>query len=110
MSRYRNRRTALNDDQFYQEVLEERGMSKIQQYTTPAFTRPTDELLDSIKYVKYIWTVGDRYWRIAERQYGDKSLWFIIARFNNKPTEAHIQPGDLIKIPTDVRLAMEVLG
>ena len=110
MSRYRSRPSAVNEDQLYQEVLEERGVTKITQFVTPEFSRPTDEMLNKLPYKKYVWTVGDRYWRIAQREYGDRNLWYLIARFNNKPTEAHVQPGDLIKIPTNVRAALEVLG
>jgi nucleoid-associated protein YgaU len=110
MSRYSNRPNAINQDQLYEDVFEERGVSSINQFVTPEFSRPSQEVLDSMSYKKYVWTVGDRYWRIAQRQYGDRSLWYIIARFNNKPTEAHIQPGDLIKIPTNVRMAVEVLS
>jgi nucleoid-associated protein YgaU len=110
MSRYRNRPNAINRDQLYEEMFEERGVTKINQFVTPELSNPSQEVLDSLPYRKYVWTVGDRYWRLAQLQYGDRNLWYIIARFNNKPTEGHIQPGDLIKIPTDVRRTLEVLG
>lgn len=109
MSRYGNRIIAINDDDKYYEVHRKRGVKKIRQYTTPTLRRPTQEQLDSISCTKYIWTVGDRFWRLAEKHYGDKSLWWIIARFNNKPTEGHVSPGDEIKIPKDIIQAREVL-
>tara|TARA_Y100000593_G_C4300706_1_gene333205 strand:- start:764 stop:1096 length:333 start_codon:yes stop_codon:yes gene_type:complete len=110
MSRYSNRIVATNDDDMYKETLEERGVKRIVQYTTPTLKRPTDAQLNKIRYKKYYWTIGDRFWRIAEREYGDKSLWWIIARFNNKPTEGHMEPGGELKIPTDIILAREYLS
>tara|TARA_Y100000034_G_C6811321_1_gene364616 strand:- start:357 stop:689 length:333 start_codon:yes stop_codon:yes gene_type:complete len=109
MSRYSNRIVAVNGDDKYQETLEERGVKQITQYTTPTFRRITDEQLNKLRYKKYVWTVGDRFWRLAQINYDDKSLWWVIARFNNKPTEAHISPGDEIKIPTDIIMARELL-
>ena len=60
-------------------------------------TAPTQERLDLIKYDTYYWTAGDRYWKLAEQYYGHRNYWYIIARFNNKPTEAHIDIGEEIK-------------
>ena len=109
MSRYSGRGRATNDDDRYKEVLEKRGVKRIVQYTTPTLERPTEQQLSKIRYKKYNWTIGDRFWRIAEREYGDKSLWWIVARFNNKPTEGHLSPGEEIKIPLDIILAKEYL-
>jgi len=46
--------------------------------------------------------VGDRYFKLAHRFYGDSKLWWVIAWFNKKPTESHVDVGDLILIPTDL--------
>jgi len=110
MSRYSNRPVAINNDQIYGDILDKRGVKKIGQYTTPTFKRPTDEQLKKIRYKKYFWSVGDRFWRIAQKTYGDRRLWWVIARFNNVPTEGHLSPGDEIKIPTDILVAREMLG
>ena len=109
MSRYSSRTVATNDDDRYKEVLEKRGVTRIVQYTTPTFRRSTDAQLAKIQYKSYSWTVGDRFWRLAEREYGDRTLWWLIARFNNVPTEGHIAPGQEIKIPLNVILARELL-
>ena len=110
MSRYSKRMIVKNQEEMYSEVLEKRGVKFITQYTTPTFKRLTDEQINSIPYEKYVWTVGDRFWRIAQTRYNDRKLWWIIARFNNKPTEGHVSPGDEIKIPTDILKARELLG
>ncbi len=110
MSRYDSRNMGVNREESYNKVFKERGVKRITQYTTPTEPRPTQRELDKIKYSVYTWSAGDRYWRLAERMYGDKNLWVIIAKFNNKPTEAHIKVGDEIKIPTDMALATQILG
>jgi len=108
--RNKRRSIATNADQMYNKVFKKKGVKSIIQYSTPVFRRPTQDKLDSISYQPYIWTAGDRYWRLADKFYGDRNYWYIIARFNNKPTEAHIKVGDEIRIPTDLGKAIEVLG
>mgnify|MGYP003344114216 CR=1 FL=1 len=38
--------------------------------------------------------------KLADEYYGDSRDWWIIAKYNLKPTEAHIQIGDIIEIIT----------
>ena len=45
------------------------------------------------------WQTGDRLEKIASQAYGDGSYWWIIARYNNKPTDAHYAVGDQVLIP-----------
>ena len=110
MSRYSNRLVAVNDKEQYKKLLDERGVKNIQYYVTPQFKRLTEEQVDSISYTRHVWTVGDRFWKLAEMHYNNKNLWWVIARFNNKPTEGLITPGDEIRIPTDLTLARELLA
>ena len=65
--------------------------------------------MQEIPCVSHYWVVGDRYFKLAQRYYNDHKLWYIIALYNRKPTESQIEPGEEIKIPTDVVLAMELL-
>ena len=48
--------------------------------------------------------------KLSQQYYGDQQYWYIIARFNNKPTEANIKDGEVLKIPTNLQQAIEVLG
>ncbi len=111
MSKRNKRRSlATNAERMYERVFKKKGVRSIVQYTTPTFKNPTDDLLDTIKYETYVWSVGDRFWRLADKFYGDKNYWYIIARFNRKPTEAHVKVGDEIRIPINLGQAIEVLG
>ena len=109
-SRYKNRRLATNSERMYDKVFKKKGVKSIIQYPTPVFKRPTQEKLDSLICQSYLWTAGDRYWALADKFYGDRNYWDIIARYNNKPTEAHISEGEEIKIPLNLGQAIEVLG
>lgn len=109
-SRYKRRKIATNSEQMYDKVFKKKGVKSIVQYPTPVFKKPTQEKLDTIRFQSYIWSAGDRYWTLADKFYGDRNYWYIIARFNNKPTEAHISEGEEIKIPLNLGQAIEVLG
>ena len=52
---------------------------------------------------------GDSFWKLANQYYGDPKYWYIIARFNNAPTEASISIGDQIRIPISLSLALQVV-
>ena len=108
--RYRKRSFATNKEQSYDRVFRERGVNNITQYTTPVTPRPNEDQLSQIKYYEYAWSIGDRFWKLADSIYGDKDLWYIIARFNEVPTEAHLKPGQIIRIPKDASLAKKILG
>jgi nucleoid-associated protein YgaU len=46
--------------------------------------------------------LGDRYWKLASRYYGDPKLWWAIAWYNQRPTEAHLKAGTKIFIPQPI--------
>ena len=109
MSRYDSRVKATNNHEMYEKLFEKRDVKQILQYTTPILQYPNDETLDRVQTVDHVWSQGDRFWRLASKQYGDPSLWWVIAQFNKKPTEGHLAPGDTIKIPLDLGVILGVL-
>lgn len=110
MSRYNGRRRGLNDEEMYEDILSRRGVNEIVQYTTPKFKQILEEDRLRVKTVEYVWRAGDKFWRLASQNYGDASLWWVIAQFNNKPTEHHLSPGDVINLPIDLSVALGVLS
>jgi nucleoid-associated protein YgaU len=110
MSRYKKRKIARNEIYKNDDIFINRGVEAVNQYTTPKFKNPTDEELLKIPYVSHYWVTGDRYFKLAQKYYNDSKLWYIIALFNKKPTEAQVELGDEIRIPTDIILAVEILG
>jgi hypothetical protein len=110
MSRYNSRRIAKNRNEMYEKTLEDRGLKEVEQFVTPVLRNPSQQEIDRIPTTEYHWSNGDRFWYLAAQFMGDQSLWWIIAKLNNTPTEAHLNEGDKIKIPTNVAVALEVLG
>lgn len=97
--RYDNRIVFLNGAEIYFHVLEERGLKRIRQYNTPTFRRLSRREYDTLSIDSLIWGVGTRLYKIAGEKYGNPNLWWIIARFNQKPTDAHFKVGDTVYIP-----------
>ena len=106
MSRYDRRGKGFNDVELYKDLLDERGVRKIEQYRTPTF-RQFEK--GGLQCYTYIWTSGDAMWKLAQRFYGDVKYWYIIARYNHKPTDSHISLGDEIKIPVSLAAALQVV-
>ena len=99
----RQRRTAVNRNKQYKEVLEDRGVERIEQYRTPVIR----EISNDVACFEYTWKYGDKFWQLAHNFYGNRKYWYIIAQFNNKPTESHINIGDKIKIRYDVQEVLQ---
>tara|TARA_B100000282_G_scaffold287212_1_gene254520 strand:- start:593 stop:934 length:342 start_codon:yes stop_codon:yes gene_type:complete len=110
MSRYRNTRVFTNDEEFYKFLRKKRNSPKaIRMFETPIMHNPSVEERASIMTANHIWKLGDRYYSLAAQYYGQPQYWWIIAWYNGMPTEADVQPGDLIAIPTDLEEALRVL-
>ena len=109
MSRYRNSRIAVNKNEMYLDLFEERGVKKITQYRSYFFKSVPQEVLDSIDTEDYVWKYGDSYWSLASKYYSDPKMWWIIASYNRKPTEALLKIGDTIKIPLNLTQVMQVI-
>lgn len=97
--RYEDRDTFNNNDIFYKELLESRNVNKIKQYSSPTMSYPSEEVNYNLYTKQHIWTVGDRYYKLSHKYYGDVNDWWIIAGYNKKPTEAHVFLGDILYIP-----------
>ena len=107
MSRYERRNIAVNDLEMYKKTFEKRGVLRIKQYRT-SFLKNED--LDNVPHTLYVWRDGDNFWKLSKRFFGFEKYWYIIARFNNAPTEAHLSVGDQIKIPTNLSIALQVVA
>ena len=87
-TRYDDREVFLNDNDLYDNLFEERNVNSIRHYDTPKMSYPT---------------TGDRYFKLAIQYYGSAQYWWVIAMFNQKPTEADLTVGELIYIPTPLQ-------
>ena len=97
--RYKDRDILKNNNEIYKEVFRNRNVKFIRQFETPNFKYPSKDDLNKFDISTYIWQTGDSYYKLAYHFYGDSTAWWVIAKFNNKPTESHVKIGDTIYIP-----------
>ena len=98
-NRNSNRVIRTNGEQIYQELLNGRGLKKVQQYTTPIFNKISANDVRKLQRVRHLWTVGDKLYKLANEYYRDPEMWWVIAWYNQKPTESHFKLGDVVLIP-----------
>jgi nucleoid-associated protein YgaU len=108
--RYDNRAKRRNSESLYEDVLEARDMKSVVQYTTPKFPRITQRMRATLVRNKYVWKMGDSYQRVAEVYYGDPKMWWVLAWYNKKPTDALVKIGDTIRIPQPLERVLEFFG
>lgn len=106
--RYQDIDVLENKEDVYEKLRKSRGVSLINHYETPYFLELTQEQIDQIEFIQHTWTIGDRFYKLAEKHYGLTSLWWVIARFNGVPTESHLSIGDVIQIPSSLEVIMDV--
>lgn len=108
-ARYSNRRVVINDDDLYSKTLEKRNVRRIRQYATAEMVYPTISQIQEMTRIKHIWTSGDRYYKLAAKYYGRTDHWWIIAFYNQRPTEADVKLGDIIYIPVPIEQILRAL-
>mgnify|MGYP001308596747 CR=1 FL=1 len=98
-SRYSERRIKQNKHKLYKQKLKSRGVKRIGHYVSPKFLAITEEEFDEIDFDIVYWSVGSKFYKLAQQYYDDPRLWWVIAYFNKKPTDFHAKIGDMIFIP-----------
>ena len=97
----------INSDPLYQDLFFDRVVGYISQFGTPSLRYPTPAEIRRLDLVGHVWTLGDRYYKLAHRFYGQPKLWWVIAWFNKAPTESHLVVGDVIQIPTPLETVLQ---
>ena len=109
VSRYDNVEEFANNNQIYKTFLKDRGVKQVVQYGTRNLKFPTGEQITELNILSHTWKYGDRYYRLAHEHYGDANLWWVIAFFNQKPTDAHFKIGDIISVPTPIERVLRII-
>lgn len=104
--RYDNIQKIINDSDQYYDILESKNKNFIEQYPTYIVRPMTEEIFTGVAKSKHVWAAGDKYFSLSAKYYEDPSYWWIIAWFNNKPTEQHISIGETIYIPQPLTKAL----
>lgn len=105
-NRYNNSRIFTNQSSF----VENRGKGSVRHHGTQILYHPTAAERSRLVTNSYIWKKGDRLYNVAYAFYGDPRLWWIIAWYNGRPTEADFYPGDYVEIPINVEETLNLLG
>ncbi len=109
MGRLDDRLIILNSLDFYEPILQEKNLDFIRHYGTPNLQYPNSEQMSDLNMVRHIWKRGDKLFKLAHQHYGDSRLWYVIAWFNKRPTEAHYKYGDVILVPHPLSLVRKYL-
>jgi nucleoid-associated protein YgaU len=105
-TRYNNRDVDFLRDDLYRDTLDDRDVKQIPYFKTARISSVEARLRSTLRRIDHVWTTGDRYYKLAEKHYGNPKLWWVIAWYNTRPTEAHVKVGDLIKIPLPLERVM----
>ena len=109
MSRYNNAVPFVNRNELYEEAFQERDINYVRQYRTGKMTQPTVEQRARLQSIRHVWKLGDRLYKLAYKHYGNSKLWWIIAWYNLRPTEAHFKAGEVIRIPLPLNRVLALL-
>ena len=107
--RYSDRSIMINKNQAYRKILKDRGLKQITQFDTAEFGYPTSTQMQQLTSIPHVWKMGDKYYKLAHKHYGDPTLWWVIAWYNKKPTEGHIKAGDVLYIPTPLDMVLSFI-
>lgn len=108
--RYFNQDIFTNATEAYRRYLKSRGRKSIDQYVTPRLKHPTAEDSSNFDTVNHIWRASDKYYKLASQHYNDPTMWWVIALYNQKPTEFHMSAGDIVYIPTPLEAVLYYIG
>ena len=97
MPKYTDRQIIENEDDSYKDKLDAREVSQVTHYGTIIFNR--EYFKSSYPTYEHTWKKGDRLFKLAYEYYDDMKYWWIIGMWNDKPTDAHYNYGDIIEIP-----------
>jgi hypothetical protein len=107
IKRYTKRNKIFNNSILIEKILNIKNIKGIRQFTSPNFKMPTFLDKEKIDTESVYWKRGDRLYKYAEKYYLNPDLWWIIGLYNNKPTDAHFQIGDVIYIPIDLEQLLQ---
>ena len=92
------------------EIFNRRNLTSIRQYARLELNSPDseDEETTAIETHERVMAVGERMSKWAYEFYGSAEYWWVIAWYNRKPTDSHIQLGEVISIPKDLDYAIYI--
>ena len=102
MARYSDRRKFFLDDELYKKLLSQRDRRSIVHYESPTLPPKDSALTRQLNIDYFTWLMVHNYYKVASKVYGRRELWWVIAWYNEKPSDTLIERGETIKIPRPV--------
>jgi hypothetical protein len=99
IDRYSNRKIFKNNLENYNFLIKNRGLKFISHYNSFKYSYKNEQNLGYITTYQHIWSLGDRYYKLSQKYYQNTNDWWLIALYNNKPTESDIILGETLFIP-----------
>lgn len=109
VSRYDNREIGINQTAQYENVLQKRGLKRITQHFTPELKQLTPENMQELDIIDERWDNSTRFYKLAHKWYGDSTKWWVIAWTNNRPTDAHMKIGDVVRVFLPLERVLNIL-
>jgi len=110
LDRNERREIFLNSNPIYESFLKRRGISSFRHYSKMKIGIITPEEITQLTVIDHIWLTGDRLSKLAFKYYGDTRYWWVLAWFNQKPTDNFCKLGDTIHIPLPLEEVLYYLG
>lgn len=103
-------RDVINVDKKLRENLHDRRIVEVAEILSkmPPNDASEEELRNDLTHIQRVFTMGDKMYKFAYEYYGDVDYWWIIAWYNNKPTDAHFNIGDVVYIPRELDVAIRI--
>jgi len=93
----------------FEEQFENRDVEKIEHYRFQKLSYPTSKQDAELTHFRHAWKAQDKFYQLAAKYYNDSTLWWIIAQYNQRPTEQHCKEGEIIKIPFPLGRVLQIM-
>ena len=100
MPKYTGQDEVINDLEEYRFLKDKRNRREIKQYDRFVFNRKFIKSKYSV--LKHTWSQGDKMYKLSSKYYGDIKYWWLIALWNNSPTDSDYFYGQIIEIPSPI--------
>ena len=88
-------------------IFERRGRDVIDQFETLRLNQiSSEDIREELTSVERVYSMGDKLYKYSYEFYGSVEYWWVIAWYNNRPTDTHCKIGDTIHIPMPLEKAI----
>lgn len=110
VDRNSNRTIYRNSEDSMSKQFKNRGRTSIAQYTSPNYNELTVDQIVTLDVADHTWRGNDSLTALAHKHYGDITLWWVIAYFNEIGSEYDLDQGDIIGIPGPINRVLNYMG